>query len=318
MDRYDHSKAVRHLPDAHALLTFAVVVTFAAFATTVHADATVDATSSAPVAAAPAGPPPSLPWMMRPTVAGTTVRLDTSIAKFDGGLSAVFIAGGTYRIIPDLALGTRIGGITWSEGDRSATAFINPALFALWTPQWNLPVRLSFSAAIVLPIGQGGSVSADPDIKAATGAGLMNRSAMDNALFQTSYFTVIGGTGLSWHGHGVTLAAEATVLQLIRVYDVPSDAARTNLTTGIHAGWTFWGPLNVSTELHYQRWLSTPQPVHMDPSRRDQWTWLVGLRATFAAGPVKLRPGFSYTLPLDAPMSRLGYHVFQIDLPIVF
>lgn len=312
MGRYADSRSVRHTSHAHASLTFLSLALLATMTATARADTPADAPAPA------SGPPPSLPWMMRPTVAGTTARLDTTIAAFDGGFSAVSIASGTYRIIPDLAIGARVAGITWSEGDRSATAFVNPALFALYTPQWNLPVRLSFFAAVVLPIGQGGTASANPDIKAAVGSGLTNRSAMDNALFQPSYVAAIGGAGVSWHGHGVTLAAEATVLQLFRVYDVPSDDARTNLTTGVHAGWTFWGPLNLSTELHYQRWLSTPQPVRMDPSRRDQWTWLVGLRATFATGPVKLRPGFSYTLPLDAPMSRLGYHVFQIDLPIVF
>ncbi len=332
MARHAHSRTQDHTPDTPRRLGAArrpaqraqrlgAAVTLAALAVSAaaKAEATAEPSATAPSAAAPAAaaPPPSLPWLMRPTVAGTTARLDSTLATFEGGSSAVLSASGSYRLVPDLAVGARLTGVSLDVEDERRFAFANPALSALWTPSWGLPVRFSFAFVAALPLGQGGSKDASPEVRATVSAGMLNRSAMDNALFQPSYATAIGGLGVSWNAHGVTLAAEATVLQLTRVYDVPSDPRRTNFTSGLHAGWSFWGPLNLSAELHYQQWLANPSIADEDP-RRQQLTGLLGLRASFPAGAVKLRPGLSYSRPLDDPMAKLDYQLFQLDLPIVF
>jgi hypothetical protein len=144
---------------------------------------------------------------------------------------------------------------------------------------------------------------------------------MDNALFAVNYTTLTAGVGLAFVRWGFTAQAETTILQLFRTRGdaIDKDAARTNFTSGLHLGYRLLDPLTVSVELRYQRWLSTPAAVTADPAKRDQLTFAVGLRANVPLTKTLLvRPGVSYSHPLDDPMAAQGYRILQLDVPVVF
>src|SRR4051812_11325366 len=88
----------------------------------------------AALSAAPA--PYSLPWQLRPVVAGTGVRSDTSLALLGGpegpkGTSLVTFLSGSYKVMPGLAPFVRLGIVNQSPATgTSTTAFVNPALGA--------------------------------------------------------------------------------------------------------------------------------------------------------------------------------------------
>jgi hypothetical protein len=273
-------------------------------------------------AAAVAKPAPSLPWLMRPTAAGNVVRSDTVFGAFDGGSAVTTGLLASYKLRPDLAVGGRLvfNVLSLDETD-SATALANPAIFALWSPKLDLPVGLAFYGALVAPLGQGAGAEADPATVKAVAAGVQTRQGMDNALFATNYATVVVGVGAGWVRGPLTLAAEATVLQLFRVRDVAGlDDNRTNFTTGFHAGYGVWGPLTASAELHLQRWLVSEQFLD-DPAKEalhEQATWTVGLRGLWKVGDYKLRPGLSYSRAFDDPMNATSYQIVQVDIPVVF
>jgi hypothetical protein len=282
-----------------------------------------------PAAEPPAAEPPaakpapySLPWLLRPVTPGTVVRSDTSIALHDDGTSVASTLLAGHAIRPDLGLYLR-GAATghWPDGGDSAAALVNPVVLALYAPKLSHPqLKLSIAGAVVLPLGQGGGDAHSPARRASALSGVRSRSGMDNALFATNYGTLIGGAGVAWVADGLTVQAEVTVLELIRVRGaaVDPDRARTNFTSGLHVGYAVVPRLVASAELHYQRWLTTPALVEANPAARDQATALVGLRATVPLSGVVLRPGISYSLALDDPMRAASYHIIGIDIPVIF
>ena len=54
------------------------------------------------------------------------------------------------------------------------------------------------------------------------------------------------------------------------------------------------------------------------PAARDTTTVAIGPRFHFKAGGLWLRPGLSYAAALDSPAKDLGYHIVQLDVPVVF
>jgi hypothetical protein len=289
-----------------------------------HADETPSVPAPAPTSPPKAArPAPSLPWLLRPTAAANVVRSDTVIGAFDGGSAVTTGLVATYKLRADLALGARIvfSELALDATDESSTALANPAIFALWAPKLGLPVALAFYGAFVAPLGQGAGADADPAKAAAVASGVQTRQGMDNALFATNYTTVVGGVGAAWVRGPVTVIGEATVLQLFRVRDIETlDSTRTNFTAGLHAGWSFWGPLTASAELHLQRWISAEKLLDADMTgtKSEQASWTVGLRGHWKVGQLKLRPGLSYSRGLDEPMSGMSYQIVQVDLPVVF
>ena len=157
---------------------------------------------------------------------------------------------------------------------------------------------------------------------AAPAAGVYARSAMDNMLFGVNYVTVVAGLGLAYVANGFTIQGEAALFEAVRnrgdAYE--ADEHRTNLTTGLHVGYTPVKQLTLSAELRYQRWLLAPSVVAGDPSKVDQLTVGVGIRTRIEVVPdeVVLRPGVAYFNPLDDPMWNNGYHVVVVDVPVVF
>ena len=274
-------------------------------------------------------PPYSLPWQLRPAAAANAVRIDSSEAFFQDktgnkGFTSATMVLGCWRVTPNLALSVRLGGVA-NVPPTGATgySFLNPAVAATWVLHLPAHLRLAFALGVTLPVGTGGGDGPDAATAAANKAGILARSAMDNAMFAVNYTAVMPGVGFAWVDHGVTVQLDAGVLELIRVRGeaVDKDAARTNLITGLHVGYFIIPQLSVGAELRYQRWLSTPAAVAADPTGTivDNLTVAVGVRGHFKAGKrVVLRPGLSYTRGLDDPMAANNYNIVQVDLPIYF
>lgn len=294
--------------------------------------------------AKPKPPPYSLPWQLRPVVAGNVVRSDTAIAFYENPVSGN--AGTTvasmllvsYKVIENLAPLVRIGLVSSSPPEapmampppKSATGFLNPVLGATYALKFGPTWKLGLFLGLTVPVGSGGGDDAKPEAKAANAAGIAARSAMDNAMFAVNDFVVFPGVGLAYTNAGFTAQVEATVLQLSQVRGgekAQADDSRTNFTTGLHLGYFVVPMLSLSGDLRYQRWLSTPKAVAADEALADDAA--LGLRdtTTFAVGPrlhfklsdsVWLRPGVAFAMPIDKPMSKSKYKLVQLDLPLAF
>jgi hypothetical protein len=283
------------------------------------------------VAVAPQPPPApySLPWQLRPAAVGNVVRSDTSIAFYrageaDGSTVASMLLA-TYKVTPNLAPLVRVGFVRNDDPNPTTgtgAAFVNPIIGL--TAGWKLPadVRLSAFLGGTVPVGMGGGSSPMMDGTAgAVAKGIPARSAMDNAMFAVNYFTALGGVDAAWVAHDLTIQAEVTLLQLTRVRNEPfaPEASRTNGTAGLHVGYFVLPMLSLGGELRYQRWLSTPRLVQMNPKARDNTTFAVGPRFHFKVGKTTwLRPGVSFSAYLDEPMTTAKYSIVTIDLPLAF
>lgn len=128
--------------------------------------------------------------------------------------------------------------------------------------------------------------------------------------------------GAAWVGGGLTVQAEATLLQLMRVRGdaLQKESMKTNFTTGLHVGYFVIPELSIGTELRHQRWLNAPIAVDNDTTdaTRDSLSIAVGPRAHFKLGDAGwFRPGVAHQRGLDKPLaaSTPNYHVVQLDLP---
>lgn len=306
-----------------------------------------EAPPAEPAATKPKPPPYSLPWQLRPVVAGNVVRSDTSFAFYKNPVSEK--SGSTvasmllfsYKVMENLAPLVRLGIVHNSPPDgqtvgmppvqlESATGFLNPVVGATYALKFGPTLKLAFFLGLTVPVGSGGGDDAKPEAKAANAAGIAARSAMDNAMFAVNDFTVFPGVGFAYTNFGFTAQVEATVLQLTQVRGgtkAQADDSRTNFTTGLHLGYFIIPMLSIGGEIRHQRWLSTPKAVEADEALPDDQQ--NGLRdtTTFAIGPrvhlklsdsVWFRPGISYAMPLDKPLSKSDHKMVQLDLPFAF
>jgi len=303
----------------------------AAFAVVLSA-ASLSASAQATPPAAPAAAPPapySLPWLLRPAMPGSVLRVDETMAFFEDPGSGV--DGCTYltSLIATYRLNTRwvpifratfIHNNPPAAGSSSASALSNPLLGINYFHPLGGGWRWTGFLASTIPIGSGGGDNPDQAKADAQSAAIPARSAMDNALFAVNYWTVIGGLGLARITPGLTLQAEATVLQLTRVRGPESqDGSRTNFTAGLHAGRFFSPKVSFGVEFRCQRWLTDAAPVRKDPDARQQFTVGFGPRFHFKLREKRwLRPGLSYTRALDDPMKKQGYDIVQLDVPLAF
>jgi hypothetical protein len=289
--------------------------------------ATADAQT--PHAAPAPAPPYSLPWLLRPAVPGSVVRLDQTMALYENattaaaGTSALTGLIATYKLTPRIVPLFRI---TFVHNDApapgpppSGSGFSNPVLGANYLQPLGGGWRWSAFLATTIPVGSGGGDDPDAGAPEAMSAAIPARSAMDDALFAVNYWTVIGGLGIARVTPALTLQAEVTVLQLTRARGPETqDKSRTNLTAGVHAGHFFSPKVSVGGEVRMQRWMTNAAPVRNDPAAREQLTFGVGPRLHFQLGKRTLRPGLSYTRAFDATMSPKGYDILQLDVPIAF
>ncbi len=288
-------------------------------------DQSAPAGTEAPVTAKPSPPPYSLPWQLRPAAAANVVRSDTSSGfrsiGGNAGTTVVTLLTASYKITPDLAVLVRGGFVTDSPPLKDeANAFLNPALGATYAVKLGSGFRLAPFLGLALPLGNGGGNTPDPAVRAALGAGILTRSSMDNALFAVNYLTPFPGVDLAWVYKGLTVQAELTLLELLRVRGdlVDKDSTRTNFTSGVHVGYFLIPELSAGAELRYQRWLKNSGISESD-ARRDTATVAIGLRAHFQLSDTMwLRPGAAYVQALDAPMTDQSYRVAQLDLPFAF
>ena len=320
------------------------------------ADATpsaAEAPPAEPAAAKPKPPPYSLPWQLRPAVVGNVVRSDTSFAfykdaknqesghtitsmlLFSYKLSDAFaplIRIGVSGNAPPLGTGVKVGTAV-KDIDR-AQNFLNPVIGGTYAIKPAKPLRLAFFLGVTLPIGGGGGDNpALSNAQANNPYGIRSRSSMDNAMFSVNDFAVFPGVDFAYVSGGFTAQVEATLFQLMRVKGdkgpTPKnpDSSKTNLTMGLHVGYFLIPQLSIGAEIRHQRFLSTPLAVKNDElstnvtplGLRDQTTWSIGPRAHFKLGEsVWFRPGVSYAMGIDDPMSKFKYKIVQLDLPIAF
>lgn len=283
---------------------------------------------SGPAASLPPAPY-SLPWLLRPAVPASVLRLDQTLAFLEdpasGAGGATYVTGliTTYRASPRWVPIFRLSFIHDSPpgaGNPSADALSNALLGVNYFHPSGGAWRWTGFLATTIPFGSGGGDDPDPAKADAQSAAIPARSAIDNALFAVNYWTMIGGLGLARITPGLTLHAEVTVLQLTRARGPDTqDASRTNLTAGVHAGHFFTPKVSFGVELRGQRWLTNAAPVRNDPEARQQFTMGLGPRLHFKLGDRRwLRPGLSYTRALDDPMSGQGYDIVQLDVPLAF
>ena len=271
----------------------------------------------------------ALPWTMRPAIAPTLARIESSVGARNDGVAAVTLLTVGAAILP-----TRLGVyVRWGAAHATlapnhvpAGAATNPLLMALYTPELTRGLRLSAFAAVTIPVGAGGG-NAPQALSASTIAtGVPTRSAMDNALFAVNYCTPIAGLGVAWMRAGWTLQLEVTVLQLLRVrgenHRSATDAMRTNFTAGASVGYLLHRYVTASAELHYQRWLSAPnllQPASGPAPSVDQASFELGVRGNLALSPTLLvRPGISFGMGFNGAMADREYKVVHFDLPLTF
>ena len=284
--------------------------------------------------------PYSMPWQLRPIVAPTVVRAETSVALYEdaagrGGSTVASLLTASYRIpgtgpaTAGLAPVVRVAFVTDDPAPgnaaRGGATFVNPLVGVGYAIKLDGGFRLNAFLGATIPVGGGGGDSPDPGSLNSRVKGVNARAQLDNALFAVNDFTVIPGFGVAYVGGGLTVQAEVTLLQLMRVRGdaVQKEASKTNMTTGLHVGYFVLPQLSIGTELRYQRWLNAPLAVDRDPTdaTRDTLSVAAGPRAHIKLGELGwLRPGIAYQRGLDKPLaaSTPNYHIVQLDLPFFF
>jgi hypothetical protein len=262
------------------------------------------------------------------------IRLDTSIAFYNRsdteGYTVALMPIFGYKFTPNFMGMVRWGLIGNSPPDANVTGAVsvtNPMLAGIYGLPLPKGFRIAFFLGVTVPIGTGGygdpkTGAGDPNVTAATQAGLLARSAMDNVLFAVNDVSVVPGLDLAYVGHRLTVQIELTLLQLMRVKNegTQPDQFRTNSTLGLHVGYYATSWLSLAAELRYQRWLSTPAAVANDPTGvlRENLSLAAGPRFHVQTQRGWFHPSVAYAVGLNGVMARDSYHLLLIDLPYTF
>ena len=264
----------------------------------------------------------SLPWLLRPSVATTALRLDQNLVFQDGSSVQLNVLTASYKLMPDAGLFARAAIVRFApEGKDAKIAISNPVVGAVFAPEIAPHTRLAAVAGLAVPVGSGGGNDRDDAVYGAIGAGIYGRQGMDNALFAVNYLTPFLGAGVSYVDKGFTAQLDLTVLELFRARgaDKEVDEKRTNSMAALHVGYRVIPMLTVSAELHHQRWLSTPAAVDKDGNKRSQTTVGGGVRLNLPVGEAHvIRPGVAYFMGVDDPMAYAKAKVILVDVPFVF
>ncbi len=300
----------------------------------------------------PTPPPYSLPWQLRPAAAATVLRSDTAFAFYENptskksGSTVASMLLGSYKLTDAFAPMIRLGIVSNSPPAGAQTtppagstapgkplsagaALINPVVGGTYVFKLSPEFRLAAFLGLTVPVGGGGGDKPNVSTAEAVTRGISARSALDNAMFAVNYFTVFPGVDIAYVAHGVTIQAEATLLEMARVRGdknpANKDSTRTNFTTGLHIGYFFIPQLSAGVELRHQRWLSTPNTIkggnklYTESQLRDNTTFAFGVRAhAKLSDTIWIRPGVSFALGLDDPLTRQSYKVLQLDVPVQF
>jgi hypothetical protein len=328
------------------LVGFAAALFVAMTSSGANAQAATEEPSSAPPEELPPEEPParpapapySLPFQLRPVTVATAVRSDTSFGAYDNtlakhGFAVVSELTGSWRIastgrtpgtglaplvkltvVSDSPPGTATGGF----------AFVNPLVGGLYGMNFGSGVRASAFFCVTIPVGMGGGNTPDPGALDARTVGPVIRAGMDNPLFAVNDFSMIPGFDIAYVAHGLTLQAEATFAEIVRVRGEKAqlEASKTAVTGGVHAGYFLTDFLSLGAELRLQWWIDPPFAVQNNkPNTSYHLASLgVGPRLHFRLGPdVWIRPGVAYTRGFDPPMTPTSFNdnIVQLDIPVV-
>lgn len=272
------------------------------------------------------GPKPfhyALPFQLRPAITWNVLRSDTSYGFFqapngDKGSTLVTSLLFGYKITEEIQPFVRIAYTSHSPpvGEK-AGALSNPVAGITYGIKPSDDLRVAAILGVTAPFGQGGGDVPSKETVAQQGANA-TRSAMDGALFLPNDLAIIPGVSAAYVAHGLTVQGELTYVQLMRVRGL-GDRAKAVLTSGLHVGYFVIPQLSIGGELRHQRFLTTPIGVERVPAARDNTTFALGVRGHFQLGDrFWLRPGVSFTMPIDQPLSDAKLKVAQLDVPFVF
>ncbi len=271
--------------------------------------------------------PYALPFGLRPTSASSAVRAETAYG-LDSGVSGTIVQylSASYAPIEPLAIYVRGGWVDFiPDGKSSSTAFTNVAIGGLWAGRITPELRYSATVGSGLPVGEGGGATPNPGEAAAIAAGNLARSRFEGAtMFSPNDLAPFVGGDIAWVDGGLTLQAEATLFELLRVTGAPTDpdATKTSLSMGVSAGYFVIPQLSVGVEVRDQSFLTTPAAVQAGTVARSWVTAGGGVRVhAQLADHVWLRPGLAFFQPLNDPspaISASDYHIVQLDLPLTF
>jgi hypothetical protein len=303
-----------------------VCFVFAALSVTLAARARAQgAEGAAPPPVPPA--PYALPFGLRPIAAATAVRAETAYALDSGASSTVVqYLTASYAPVEPLSIFVRGGWVDFiPEGKSASTAFTNVAIGGLWSGRITPELRYAATLGTGLPVGQGGGATPNPGEAAAIAAGNLARSRFEGAtMFSPNDVAPFVGGDVAWVSGGLTLQAEATLFELVRVTGAPTDpdASKTSLSMGADAGYFVIPELSVGVEVRDQSFLTTPAAVQAGKTARSWVTAGAGVRAHLRLGEhVWMRPGLAFFQPLNDPsptISASSYHIFQLDIPVTF
>jgi hypothetical protein len=302
-----------------------------------EATAVSSSAAGVPPPSSPPPPPYSIPWQLRPVAAATAIRSDSSVAFYDdatgaSGHTVATLLTGSYKITPHLAPLVKLAFVQNDAPGTTpdGTSFVNPIVGLTYARRVEA-FRWAAFAGAAIPVGQGSGDNPDSGVANANKVAPAARSGMDNSMFAVNYFTGILGADAAYVDRKLTVQAEATLFQSLRVHGddagkASTDSARTNSTMGLHVGYFVIPQLSFGAELRYQRWLSTPtqlntmgMKVNLPDASLDTTTVAIGPRAHFSIGRgIFLRPGISYSRALDQPLSSQSYNTLQVDVPVVF
>jgi hypothetical protein len=282
--------------------------------------------------------PYSLPFQLRPVMAVTALRSDTSFASYQNAL-----AQSGFAVVSELAAAYRVKGtgsgpaaglaplvkltIVNDSPPGTATggfAFVNPVLGASYSLILGSGFRANASLCFTIPVGMGGGNAPDKGELDARTVGPVVRAGMENGLFAVNDIAVLPGLDLAYVEHRFTAQIEGTVGQLWRVRGAAQDpdSAKTVFTSGFHAGYFLADFLSIGAELRYERWINAPSVVkqHKPGTSLDLLSMGVGPRLHFKLAPgIWIRPGIAYTRGFDHPMtSSANDNIVQLDVPVVF
>ena len=285
-------------------------------------------------AVAPKPSPYAVPWQLRPIMAVKVARLDSVLAFYDdrnnrpGGVASATMLTGGYNLTPQFALFARSGFVgNFPPTGAGAGSLTNPLFAALFSEPLPHNFRIGLFFGLTAPVGMGGGNYPKASVAAANSAGILARSAMDNALFATNYFTAIPGIDLAYIADGWTIQAELTLLQLTRVRgeQVDKDPSRTNITAGLEVGYAIVPEAMAIAELRYQRWLSNKAVFGSANPAVENLSVAAGPRFNIKLDGVTMRPGIAYVQGLAGPMLKQGftyptnsYKAVLLDFPFFF
>lgn len=321
-------------------------ITFPTSAALAQTDASTHAigVASAATQAAPTQetwPPYSLPWQLRTATTGNTLRIDGGLAVFNDANGNLDVAATTffnacYQITRDWSPMIRLGfvGNNAPGAALDGSSLVNPLVGATYTRRLG-KYKLALFGATTLPIGTGGGNA--PSVgPAKTNAASFTARPADDAMLAVNYITAIAGIDFAYVNRGFTAQAEATLQQYVRVRGDKSagatDPFRTNAAVGLHLGYFIGSHFSLSSDLRYQRWISSPTTLdtvtgaHLQTpdAQMDSVTVAAGPRVHFRFGKQTwIRPGISFVRGLDsrgfdAPLLTKQTTAVQIDIPVMF